>query len=193
MCRRRRVYVKCIKEKHFEHLQISGHSKNGPHRSCWRNRWIGRHIVEAILKKKKHHVRVLSRAPSNPSLESMGAEVVAIDYGDQKSLVAALQGVHTVISTIASFEADQMVTSQIALLNAAADTGVKRFAPSEFAILAEHDDPMVIYRSKPPVMDAVIKSGLHQESWHKVCSLYIDSSCHIFRIFNTLRPHIYLS
>lgn len=52
-----------------------------------------------------------------------------VDYADHASLVFALQGVHTIISTISVNGPE----SQLALLEAAKEAGAKRFAPSEFA------------------------------------------------------------
>ncbi|KAF8586851.1 NAD-P-binding protein [Ramaria rubella] len=119
---------------------------------------IGRHIVEAILATKKHTVVVLSRSSSNATVEAWGAQVITVDFTEHASLVAALQGVHTIISAIWSH--DTLATSQIALLNASVEAGVKRFAPSEWAVAAMPNEPIAAYRPKAEVADAVAKSGL---------------------------------
>ncbi|KIJ28626.1 hypothetical protein M422DRAFT_54518 [Sphaerobolus stellatus SS14] len=121
---------------------------------------IGRHIVEALLATKKHSVVVLSRSISHPALSAQGAEIISVDYSNHASLVSALIGVHTVISTIWSWEPETMTTSQVALLNAAIEAGVKRFAPSEWSVIGKPNDPIELYRSKPPVAEAVAKSGM---------------------------------
>jgi uncharacterized protein YbjT (DUF2867 family) len=120
---------------------------------------IGRHIVEGILATKKHTVVVLSRTSHNATIEILGAQVAAVDYADRASLVSALQGVHTVISTIWATD-ETLATSQLALLRAAVEAGVKRFAPSEFAVRAVPDEPLSLYRPKSVVSEAVAKSGL---------------------------------
>jgi len=121
---------------------------------------IGRHIVEGILSTNKHSLIALSRSSSNPTLEALGVQIIAVDYNDHASLVSALDGVHTVISTIGGANYEMIVTAQLALLRAAVDAGVKRFAPSEFAVQGVPDDPMKIYRFKVTVVDALAKSGL---------------------------------
>jgi uncharacterized protein YbjT (DUF2867 family) len=73
--------------------------------------------------------------------------------------VEALHGVHTVICTIWAAD-NTLATSQLAILRAAVEAGVKRFAPSEFAIRSVPDEPITIYRPKVVVADAVAKSGL---------------------------------
>ena len=120
---------------------------------------IGRHIVEGILATKKHSVIVLSRSSSNAILESLGAQVIAVDYNDHASLVAALQGVHTVISAIWANEG-MYAAVQISLLNAAVEVGVKRFAPSEWAVASLPDEPTTFYKPKAVVAAAVANSGL---------------------------------
>ena len=89
---------------------------------------IGRHIVEGILAAKKHTVIVLSRSSSYPQLEALGAQIVAVSYSDPSTLAAALEGVHTVISTLSCRDP----STQLALLDASVKAGVKRFAPSEW-------------------------------------------------------------
>lgn len=56
-----------------------------------------------------------------------------VDYGNHASLVSALRGVHTLIVTLFTADAKEAVGSQLALLKAAKEAGVKRFAPSEWA------------------------------------------------------------
>lgn len=121
---------------------------------------IGKLIVDAILATKKHEVVVLSRSP-NPALESRGVTVIPVSYTDSSSLERALQGVHTVISTIGvPAELDAWAASQIALLEAAKKVGVKRFAPSEFAARALPNDPLVGYTHKAKVLEEVARSEL---------------------------------
>ena len=62
----------------------------------------------------------------------MKAEVLVVDYANHASLVSALKDVHTLIVTLFTADAKEAVGSQLALLRAAKEVGVKRFAPSEW-------------------------------------------------------------
>lgn len=57
-----------------------------------------------------------------------------MDYLDRPSLVKALTGVHTVLSFIVAHKDIDNVT-QKALIDASIEAGVKRIAPSEWALL----------------------------------------------------------
>lgn len=84
-----------------------------------------------ILATNKHPIVLLSRT-SKPDLSSLGIDIRPVDsYTDQALLVSALQGVHTVISCIASFDDER---TQLRLLEAAKEVGSKRFSPSVFAM-----------------------------------------------------------
>ncbi|EKM60075.1 uncharacterized protein PHACADRAFT_192479 [Phanerochaete carnosa HHB-10118-sp] len=91
---------------------------------------IGLYIVEAIVEAGNHDVIVLSRRASHPVLDKLGVPIVAVSYADPAALVKALEGVHTVISTIGGPGADAFTDAQLALLNAAIKAGVTRFAPA---------------------------------------------------------------
>jgi nucleoside-diphosphate-sugar epimerase len=117
---------------------------------------IGSNVVREILATKKHRVVVLSRS-ERPALEEKGVSVSLVDYSSAQSLETALQGVHTVISCIWSYGPD-FGTSQLALLKAAEDAGVKRFVPSDWA--TDHYGSVNAYAAKTMVWDAVKASGL---------------------------------
>lgn len=84
----------------------------------------------SILETGKHTPIILSR--STKSIDSK-VEVRVVDYSNHSSLVSALRDVHTVIVTLFTADAKEAVASQVALLKAAKEAGVKRFAPSEWA------------------------------------------------------------
>ncbi|KAF2462059.1 NAD-P-binding protein [Lineolata rhizophorae] len=127
---------------------------------------LGLIIAHSILDSKKHKVVVLSRK-ENPELSALGVDVRPVDYNDLSSLIAALNGVHTVISTIA-VPNKALADSQIALINAAVAAGVKRFAPSEFTISSY--DSIELYAPKTAVWDAVVASGLEYTRF--TCGLF---------------------
>lgn len=64
--------------------------------------------------------------PSTVELKSLGATISVVDYDDQASLVAALQGVEVVVSAVTT----SSISAQTALVDAAKAAGVKVFAPS---------------------------------------------------------------
>lgn len=117
---------------------------------------IGSNVVREILSTNKHRVVVLSRS-ERPALEENGISVRVVDYNSPQSLKTGLQGVHTVISCIWSFGPD-FGPSQLALLKAAEDAGVKRFVPSDWA--TDHYDSVSAYTAKATVWNAVKASGL---------------------------------
>lgn len=123
---------------------------------------LGLHISRAILDTGKHDVVILSRSGSTiPStFSSLSGKVVPVSYDDHASLVAVLEGVHTVISTIVGSSAETTATPQLSLLAAAVEVGVKRFAPSEFMSRWDPNDRIAVWMHKQPVSEAVMKSGL---------------------------------
>lgn len=102
--------------------------------------------IHSILNGRKHTPIVLSRSskpiPVNPSVE-----VRIVDYSNHSTLVSALQDIHTVIVTLVSPDLKQIVASQIALLEAAKEAGVKRFAPSEWAAMVSPSFGLVFFFS----------------------------------------------
>ena len=120
---------------------------------------LGKYVVDAMLVDHKHELVVLSRSP-NPQLTERGVNVAIVSYTDPASLDAALQGVHTVISTIATLDGAVLVSSQLALLAAAQRAGAQRFMPGEFGVRGLPDDPIEFFRFKAAVDDAVAQSGL---------------------------------
>ncbi|RPB22282.1 NAD(P)-binding protein [Terfezia boudieri ATCC MYA-4762] len=86
--------------------------------------------------------------------------VSIIDYSKRETLVIALQGVHTVISVAFAFDPASFVSSQITLLQAAKEAGVKRFAPSDWAYAEAANDFIGVYHPKAEIWEAVKESGL---------------------------------
>ncbi|KAI9817503.1 MAG: hypothetical protein M1827_001113 [Pycnora praestabilis] len=129
---------------------------------------FGQNIRKAILDLHKHEIVLLSRT-EQPELSAQGIDVYAVDYTNHTALVNALRGVHTVISAIAALD-DSFRTSQLALLSAAKEAGVKRFAPSEFAHATY--EGIDLYQPKAMVWDAVRKSGLEYTKF--TCGLFMN-------------------
>lgn len=130
---------------------------------------LGATILSAILDTRKHEVIVLSRSP-NPSLTAKGVQVRPVSYTDHASLTNALRGVHTVLSTIGSSNQDETRESQLAIIPAAKEAGVKRFAPSEYAIRDYKD--WDFYAGKIPVLEATKASGMEYTQF--TCGIFMN-------------------
>jgi uncharacterized protein YbjT (DUF2867 family) len=103
---------------------------------------LGNRIAGHLLDQPDVALRLLLRAPA-PSgtakaeavgaLVARGAEIVSGDVTDPASLDAATRGVDVVVSALQGGP-DIVVDGQIALAEAAARHGARRFLPSDFAI-----------------------------------------------------------
>lgn len=102
---------------------------------------LGHKVADAILSKGANRLRALVRAGSTDDpkrkerlekLEAAGATLVEGNMMEPDSLAGAMEGVHTVVSTIGN-DPEQFVTGQTNLLRAAEQAGVKRFIPSDFS------------------------------------------------------------
>lgn len=123
-----------------------------------------------------HELVLLTRTPQ-PAWAARGIKVREIDYNSHDSLTAALKDVHTLLSLIGG-SLSALRESQLALVAAAKDAGVKRFAPSEFALKGGAYD-IDLYAGKREVWDAVVQSGME----------YTRFSCGIFmNLFATGTP-----
>lgn len=103
---------------------------------------LGNRIATQLIDQNDTDVRLLLResVPSDPgkaaivrTLTDRGATVAVGDVTDPSSLSAATQGVDTVVSALQGGET-VIVDGQVALAEAAADRGVRRFLASDFAI-----------------------------------------------------------
>ncbi|KAL8933091.1 MAG: hypothetical protein Q9216_006530 [Gyalolechia sp. 2 TL-2023] len=91
---------------------------------------------------------VQSRIPK-PQLTARGYQVVVVNYADtyRQDLAFKLAGVNTVISLISG-------SPQIALIDAAAQAGVRRFAPAEFeGPAAQRPQPDALDRGKREALE----------------------------------------
>ncbi|AEO58261.1 hypothetical protein MYCTH_2305464 [Thermothelomyces thermophilus ATCC 42464] len=94
---------------------------------------LANEVIDVLVAAAKHEVVIFSRRDAAPEDVPKGTAWVKVDYQDKKGLVRALQGVHTVLSfNVLHTEAD--FAEQKNLIDAAIEAGVKRFAPSEWAV-----------------------------------------------------------
>lgn len=75
---------------------------------------LGYNILDSTFDSGQLQVVVLPRS-SKPELGASGVGVGKVDYNDHYGLVAALGGVHMVLSTIGGYGADGVRTLQLAL------------------------------------------------------------------------------
>ncbi|KAF4982894.1 hypothetical protein FZEAL_1590 [Fusarium zealandicum] len=83
---------------------------------------LARKLSEAA---NAYNIVVLSRSDRTAEYESLGVQVMQVNYDDATSLAYALHGVNLVISIVSGNE-------QLSLISAAAQSGVLHFVPSEF-------------------------------------------------------------
>lgn len=129
---------------------------------------FGRTLLYHFVEQGKHQITVLSRS-ANSSSSPHSVAVKAVDYDSHSSLVSALQGVHTVIITLASYD-DSFRTSQLNVLAAAKEVGVRRIAPSEYALTGYGG--IDLYKPKAAVWEAVKQSGLEYTNF--ACGIFMN-------------------
>jgi uncharacterized protein YbjT (DUF2867 family)/quercetin dioxygenase-like cupin family protein len=103
---------------------------------------LGNRIAQHLLDQPDVALRLLLRAPAPPgsakaelldALVARGADIVTGDVTDPASLDAATTGANVVVSALQGGP-EIIVDGQVALAEAAARNGVRRFIPSDFAL-----------------------------------------------------------
>ncbi|KAL2122407.1 hypothetical protein VTJ04DRAFT_2862 [Mycothermus thermophilus] len=119
---------------------------------------LGPSILQALLS-ASFQVTVLTRASNdrNPTTTTSSLpptfRVIPVDYSSLPSLVSALRGQDAVVSALSS----SALVSQLLLIKAAAQAGVRRFIPSEFGSNTLHPRTAAFpaYRDKVAVQEAL--------------------------------------
>ena len=131
--------------------------------------------MSGILASGKNTPVILSRQRSDPTSAPPptihGAEVRYIDYTSKPSLISALSDVETLINVI-KIPGPDWPTQQIALLDAAKEAGVKRFAPAEFEAGPAASGLVTVTASKADVWAACEASGL--ECARFCCGMFMN-------------------
>ncbi|KAK8046641.1 hypothetical protein PG996_014705 [Apiospora saccharicola] len=91
---------------------------------------VGTYIVDELLKAGKHQVTAITRQDSTAAIPE-GVKVAKVDYDNHDSLIAALRG-HDVLIITMSVQAPK--ESQLKLVDAAADAGVRWILPNEWGL-----------------------------------------------------------
>ena len=132
---------------------------------------IGSHLVQAI-QNTQHRLVTISRSPQ-PELSAKGIPTHVATYlpDGHATLVDFLkaQKVHTIISGIWSLTGH--VESHLAVLAAAKEAGVRRFAPSEWAVPVYRT--IGLYAMKLDVWQECLNSGLEVTRFH--CGLWTNA------------------
>ncbi|KAG8765987.1 hypothetical protein FRC12_007151 [Ceratobasidium sp. 428] len=124
---------------------------------------VGKAFTDALLDSGVFKVRILTRESSIDSaplqdFKKRGASLHAISYEDEASIIKALEGVDTVVATVA---AAALVSAQIPLVKAAKKAGVKLYFPSEYGSEFEDDSsPSPIIQAKKTVLKTAKEVGL---------------------------------
>lgn len=132
---------------------------------------LGLTILRHFAATRGSHTLVLLSRTTQPSWTAQGIRVRTVDYTSHTSLVQALKGVHTVLSLIGG-SAEALRDSQLALIAAAKEAKVRRFAPSEFAGPGGGYEEVDLYAGKGEVWDAVRASGMEYTRF--VCGLFMS-------------------
>jgi nucleoside-diphosphate-sugar epimerase len=132
---------------------------------------IGSHLIQA-LQNTHHQVVAISRSPQ-PQLVAQGIPTHVATYlpFGHAALVVFLKAhkVHTIICGIWSLTG--FVDSHLAILAAAKEAGVHRFAPSEWAVPVYQT--IGLYAMKLELWQACLKSGLEITRFH--CGLWTNT------------------
>ena len=115
-------------------------------------------MTEALLKTGKHTVTAITRVDSKSSLPE-GVEVKKVDYGNQSSLVEALQGQDALVITMGPMAPPDQ---QSKLIQAAADASVPWVLPNEWSPDTANE-PLVKdvfpFQKMPKTRDLIAKLG----------------------------------
>ncbi|KAK2780734.1 hypothetical protein FQN53_001002 [Emmonsiellopsis sp. PD_33] len=148
---------------------------------------LGHSIIKAILATNGRHTPIiLSRlkpdsnepTPSTTLIANHPVETRHVDYHSQPTLTTALSDIHTVISVLLSPNPTDWANSQINLFHASISAGVKRFAPSEFALgtamhhKAPMDAPKIVVWDA--IQQAIRDSGSPIETTRFVCGGFMN-------------------
>ncbi len=134
---------------------------------------MGEHIAKALVQTGKHTVTVLTRQGSTKQVPS-GVKAIPVDYNDEATVVAALQGQQFLVITLAA-TAPPDVHSKI--VQAASKAGVPHIMPNVFSL--DHSNEALINDNPlspdpKPIFAEIEAAGC---SWTSmICSLWYEYS-----------------
>lgn len=129
----------------------------------------GRSICDALLRTGKHRVTAITRSDSSSTMPSGLHAIVKVDYTDHTALVNALTREDALIITMA---VTAPPTSQIALIDAAVEAGVRYIMPNEWGVdltKTEMSNDTMMNNRYMPVREHIEKFGAGKTSWIGLC------------------------
>lgn len=147
-----------LSKNHVEHVAVVGVGGRS-----------GRSICDALLKTGKHRITAITRPDSTSTLPSGLHATVKVDYADHTSLVNALTGQDALIITMAVMAPP---SSQIALIDAAVEAGVRYIMPNEWGVdltKTEMSNDTMMSDRYMPVRAHIEKVGAGKTFWIGLC------------------------
>ncbi|KAG8716077.1 hypothetical protein FRC11_009702 [Ceratobasidium sp. 423] len=126
------------------------------------NGYVGKAFVDAFLNLDAFKLRLLVRTQSIETVpyqeyKKRGAELYAISYDDEASLVKALEGTDVLISAVA---AEGLTSAQVPLIKASKKAGVQVFFPSEYGGQFPDAIPSPVLQAKKDILQTAREHGL---------------------------------
>ncbi|KAM7199179.1 bifunctional pinoresinol-lariciresinol reductase 2 [Rhypophila sp. PSN 637] len=135
---------------------------------------VAPHVIDALASRGRHRIIVLSRRPRPETLDPGVDQHKQVDYHNVDTLAAALEGVNVVLSFILPY-ADKGNLAQKNLIDACIKAGVRRFAPSEWALGSNTANPFYSMRAQVrSYLEAVNKPTLKLEYTCFQPGLFLD-------------------
>lgn len=97
---------------------------------------LGQKLVKSLVNRGatvKAIIRPGNTVTSLNNLKTLGVEVFELDYDSQQDLEKACSGANCIVSALSGLR-DTIITTQTKLLEAAINSGVPRFIPSDYSI-----------------------------------------------------------
>ena len=129
---------------------------------------IGKHILNSIVASKSHFQRIAIFTSTNTlntkadlinSVKSQGIDVITGDITKEADVKSAYKDIDTVVSSVGR----DVIAIQVPLVQWAAESGVKKFFPSEYGTDIDYSPQSrgeKPHQAKWKVREAIEKSGL---------------------------------
>jgi uncharacterized protein YbjT (DUF2867 family) len=125
--------------------------------------WLGSQVLSALQRADADVYVLLRGGAAHPKAAALGAPVVAGDLADVASLIAATEGVHTIVSAVQGGP-DLIVAGQSALAQAGRRNGVQRMFTSDYSVrfdgISEQEHLFLGWRAQ--AHSAIAETGMAQ-------------------------------
>ncbi|KAM0420400.1 hypothetical protein ACHAPT_011820 [Fusarium lateritium] len=131
---------------------------------------IGRALVEAVVARGKHEVKILSRKANDTLANEIGSPILVVDYSNIDNLKTVFEdhNIDTVISALSTMP-EGGVPPEVNLVRAAqASKATKRFIPSNWGVplTGEHVDKLPSTAMKAQTVAELDKTDLEYTSFY---------------------------